>query len=238
MKKVLSSLSLSFLLLLSVFSMMLNISLITAVGQLTTTSITTATSVYSTNSSSLNLSSSSLKTKNFGAWASHQVPLELMNEISEQRAAINTLLKQGYTEYYFPLGDFESESVRSTADNLLTAADGTGMKMIVILLPPSEAGSGGNYDWDGWINYLNSLKEKHPSLDGFVIDDFNWYGVDEEDEEDEENGNSNDDEDDSDEGDDNNDVRYNVNFMVESDLQKALENKSMMLHSYIISNCD
>lgn len=36
-----------------------------------------------------------------------------MNEIQEQRAAINTLLEQGYIEYYFHLGDFELESVRS-----------------------------------------------------------------------------------------------------------------------------
>ena len=65
---------------------------------------------------------------------------------------------------------------------------------------------------------MNSLKEKHPSLDGFVIDDFNWYEV--EDDENEENENSNDDKDD-----DNNNIRYNVNFMVESDLLKALEKK-------------
>jgi hypothetical protein len=222
MNKVLSSLS--FLLLLSIFSLMLKLSLIPAAGQLTPSLMTTATSFYSINSSSLNSLLPS-KVKNFGAWASYQIPIESMNEIQEQRAAINTLLEQGYTEYYFPLGDFELESVRSTADNLLTAADGTGMKMIIILLPPSEAGSGGNYDWEGWIDYLNSLKEKHPSLDGFVIDDFNWYEV--EDDENEENGNSNDDKDD-----DNNNIRYNVNFMVESDLLKALEKKRNDLHFY------
>ena len=222
MNKALSSLS--FLLLLSIFSLMLKLSLIPAAGQLTPSLMTIAKSFYSINSSSLNLLLPS-KVKNFGAWASYQIPIESMNEIQEQRAAINTLLEQGYIEYYFPLGDFELESVRSTADNLLTAADGTGMKMIIILLPPSEAGSGGNYDWEGWIDYLNSLKEKHPSLDGFVIDDFNWYEV--EDDENEENGNSNDDKDD-----DNNNIRYNVNFMVESDLLKALEKKRNDLHFY------
>jgi hypothetical protein len=201
---------------------MLKLSLIPAAGQLTPSLMTK--SFYSINSSSLNLLLPS-KVKNFGAWASYQIPIESMNEIQEQRAAINTLLEQGYIEYYFPLGDFELESVRSTADNLLTAADGTGMNMIIILLPPSEAGSGGNYDWEGWIDYLNSLKEKHPSLDGFVIDDFNWYEV--EDDENEENGNSNDDKDD-----DNNNIRYNVNFMVESDLLKALEKKRNDLHFY------
>lgn len=180
----------------------------------------------SINPSSQNLLLSS-KIKNIGAWASYQIPIESMNEIEEQKAAIDALLRQGYTEYYFPLGNFESESVRSTADNLLTAADGTDMKMIVILLPPSEAGSGGNYDWEGWIDYLNSLKERHPSLDGFVIDDFNWYEV--EDDENEENGNRNDDKDDDD---GNNDIRYNVNFMVESDLRKALEKKRDDLHFY------
>ncbi|HEY9387352.1 MAG TPA: PDZ domain-containing protein [Nitrososphaeraceae archaeon] len=172
------------------------------------------------------------KTKNFGAWASYQVPLESMSQISEQRAAINTLLKQGYTEYYFALVDFELESVRSIADNLLTAADGTGMKMIVILIPPSEAGPGGNYDWDGWIDYLNSLKEKHPSLDGFVIDDFNWHGVEEEEDEAKDNNEENDDNDDRDSDSSNNDVRYNVDFMIESELGKALEKKRDDLHFY------
>jgi len=225
MNKELSSLS--FLLVLSVLLLIREPSLIPVAGQLTPSSMTTAaTSLYSINSSSQDSLSSS-KIKNFGAWASYQIPVESMNEIEEQKAAIDTLLRQGYTEYYFPLGNFESESVRSTADNLLTAADGTDIKMIAILLPPSEAGSGGNYDWEGWINYLNSLKEKHPSLDGFVIDDFNWYEV--EDDENKENGNSNDDKDDDD---DDNDIKYNVNFMLESDLRKALEKKRNDLYFY------
>src|SRR5215208_6941504 len=212
MNKELSSLS--FLLVLSVLLLIREPSLIPVAGQLTPSSMTTAaTSLYSINSSSQDSLSSS-KIKNFGAWASYQIPVESMNEIEEQKAAIDTLLRQGYTEYYFPLGNFESESVRSTADNLLTAADGTDIKMIAILLPPSEAGSGGNYDWEGWINYLNSLKEKHPSLDGFVIDDFNWYEVD----------------------DDDNDIKYNVNFMLESDLRKALEKKRNDHHLYPFIN--
>jgi hypothetical protein len=212
---------------LSVFLLIREPSLIPAAGQLTPSSMTTAaTSLYSINSSSQDSLLSS-KIKNFGAWASYQIPVESMNEIEEQKAAIDALLRQGYTEYYFPLGNFESESVRSMADNLLTAADGTDIKMIAILLPPSEAGSGGNYDWEGWINYLNSLKEKHPSLEGFVIDDFNWYDV--EDDENKDNGNSNDDKDDDD---DDNDIKYNVNFMLESDLRKALEKKRNDLHFY------
>jgi hypothetical protein len=213
---------------------MLKASLIPAAGLLTPLSLTTAaTSYYSINSSSLNSSLLS-EIKNFGAWASYQMPIESMNKIQEQKAAIDALLKQGYTEYYFPLGDFESESDKSTADNLLTAADGTGMKIMVILLPPSEAGSEGNYDWEGWIDFLNSLKQEHSSLDGFVIDDFNWYEV--EDDENEANGNSNDDRDKGDkddkDNDENNNVRYNVNFMVESDLRKALEKKRNDLHFY------
>ena len=230
MNKELSSLS--FLLVLSIILLIREPSLILipVAGQLTPSSMTTAaTALYSINSSSQDSLSSSSKIKNFGAWASYQIPVESMNEIEEQKAAIDALLRQGYTEYYFPLGNFESESVRSMADNLLTAADGTDIKMIAILLPPSEAGSGGNYDWEGWINYLNSLKEKHPSLDGFVIDDFNWYDV--EDDENEENGNSNDENKDDDD-DDNNDIKYNVNFMLESDLRKALEKKRNDLHFY------
>jgi hypothetical protein len=40
-------------------------------------------------------------------------------------------------------------------------------------LPPSEGGKNGNYDWQGWMNYFNSLKSMHKSFKGFVIDDFN-----------------------------------------------------------------
>ena len=47
--------------------------------------------------------------------------------------------------------------------------------MIAILMPPSEGGENGNYNWNGWINYLNILKDRHSSLYGFVIDDFNWF---------------------------------------------------------------
>ena len=66
------------------------------------------------------------------------------------------------------------KSARSMTENLLQSADGTKLRIIIILLPPSEAGPKGNFDWNGWIEYLNSLKAKYPtSLDGFVIDDFN-----------------------------------------------------------------
>ena len=89
---------------------------------------------------------------------------------AERKTAIATLLEQGFTVYYFALGNFESETSRDITENILTAADGTGMKMIGILLPPSEAGSGGNYDWEGWVDYLNSLKEGiHPWTDLWMI---------------------------------------------------------------------
>jgi hypothetical protein len=133
------------------------------------------------------------KNIDFGAWASYQFPLELM-DYAERRTAIKTLLQQGFTVYYFTLGNFESKNSRDITENILKAADGTRMKMVGILLPPSEAGSGGNYDWEGGVDYLNSLKVRHSSLDGFVVDDFNWYGpetqVDDEKENDEEDGGS------------------------------------------------
>jgi hypothetical protein len=53
---------------------MLKLSLIPAAGQLTPSLMTTATSFYSINSSSLNSLLPS-KVKNFGAWASYQIPI-------------------------------------------------------------------------------------------------------------------------------------------------------------------
>ena len=181
-------------LLLSVFSSIVSILVFPAEGQQETifSKSTLANGEYfsSDNSSSSSLSPRG-KNIDFGAWASYQLPLELMDN-AERKTAIATLLEQGFTVYYFTLGNFESETSRDITENILTAADGTGMKMIGILLPPSEAGSGGNYDWEGWVDYLNSLKGRHSSLDGFVLDDFNWYGPeiqeDDEKEDDEESG--------------------------------------------------
>jgi hypothetical protein len=52
------------------------------------------------------------------------------------------------------------------------------LKIVVILLPPSEGGPRSSYDWKGWINYFNDLKTRHPSsFSGFVIDDFNWIST-------------------------------------------------------------
>src|ERR671938_40684 len=113
---------------------------------------------------------------NFGSWAPYQMPLESIKNVAEQKNAINAILKQGYNEYYFPMLDFKSKEARSMTENLLQSANGTKLKIIIILLPPSEAGPKGNFNWNGWIEYLNFLKTKYPSsLDGFVIDDFNLF---------------------------------------------------------------
>ena len=107
-------------------------------------------------------------------WAPYQLPLESVKNTTEPKNAVNAILKQGYNEYYFTMADFRSKAARSMTENLLQSADGTKLKIIIILLPPSEAGPKGNFDWNGWIKYLNLLKAKYPtSLDGFVIYDFN-----------------------------------------------------------------
>lgn len=241
MKKLLiMSILYSLGLLLSVFSNIVSILVFPAEGQQETI-FPKSTSANGEYFSSDNSSSSSLtprgKNIDFGAWASYQLPLELMDN-AERKTAITTLLEQGFTVYYFTLGNFESETSRDITENILTAADGTGMKMIGILLPPSEAGSGGNYDWEGWVDYLNSLKGRHSSLDGFVLDDFNWYGPEiqenDEKEDDEEDSDSVDVERDDNQDDNNeeDDVQYNVNFMLESGLREALEKKREDLHFY------
>jgi len=108
-----------------------------------------------------------------GAWVPRQLHLEDIQG-DRQINAINTLVRQGFNEYYFVMRDFNNlDSVKAT-EELLKSADETGLKIIIILLPPSEGGYNGNYDWKGWITYFNSLKIKHPtSFQGFAIDDFN-----------------------------------------------------------------
>jgi hypothetical protein len=69
--------------------------------------------------------------------------------------------------------DFNNIHSTNRTEELLKSTDNTSMKVIVILLPPSEGGKYGNYDWKGWIRYFNSLKRMHRSFDGFTIDDFN-----------------------------------------------------------------
>jgi hypothetical protein len=170
-------------------------------------------------------SDQSIQIQQFGAWMSHQIPLEQITDPVEMKKAIDLLLKQGYSEYYFPILNYESEDVEQKVEDMLTVTDNTKLKMIAILLPPSEAGDRGNYDWYGWMEYLNSLKEFHPSFYGFVIDDFNWFKSNEEEEDD-------DDDDDNEEPENEQQIEGNVEFMIESGLDKALQNKRKDLHFY------
>ena len=176
------------------------------------------------------------KITNFGMWAPYQLPLESIKNTTEQKNAINAILKQGYNEYYFAMGDFRSKAARSMTENLLQSADGTKLRIIIILLPPSEAGRKGNFDWNGWIEYLNSLKAKYPtSLDGFVIDDFNLakdsaHANKGKGNNDTSNNGNNHAKDSNNEN--NKTPKENVNFMLKSKLDEALEKKRKDLHFY------
>ena len=128
----------------------------------------------------------------------------------EQKNAINTLHNQGFQEYYFTMNNFEdTESIKLT-EELLKSAEETNLKMIIILLPPSEGNSDTNYDWKGWIKYFNALEKKYPkSFEGFTIDDFNWIST-------------------------RNDTIFenNIDFMEYSKLIKALEDKDKDVKFY------
>ncbi|TLX91795.1 MAG: hypothetical protein E6K97_02335 [Thaumarchaeota archaeon] len=96
----------------------------------------------------------------------------------EQKKAMDTLLKKGYREYYYVMNNFEDPKSLKMTDDLLETASKTNLKIIIILLPPSEGGSDTSYDWKGWIKYFNSLEKKYPrSFGGFTIDDFNWIST-------------------------------------------------------------
>ena len=175
------------------------------------------------------------KITNFGSWAPYQIPLESIQNITEQKNAINAILKQGYNEYYFPMSNFKSKAARSITENLLQSADGTKLKIIIILLPPSEAGPKGNFNWNGWIEYLNFLKTKYPSsLDGFVIDDFNLFNnsVHANKEVEENNHHSNSHNDANDRNENKKAPKETVNFMLKSKLEEALQKKRKDLHFY------
>ena len=111
----------------------------------------------------------------FGAWVPSEFHLEDMTR-DQQRAAIQILLGNGFREYYFVMKDYANATEVKTTEELLRSADGTGLGILIILLPPSEGGSSANYHWRGWIDYFNSLKSKHQSFLGFAIDDFNASG--------------------------------------------------------------
>ncbi|HZA07438.1 MAG TPA: PDZ domain-containing protein [Nitrososphaeraceae archaeon] len=172
------------------------------------------------------------KMRNFGMWAPYQQPLESIQNTTEQKKAIDAIVKQGYSEYYFALSDFKSKLETSMTENLLQSADGSKLKIIIILLPPSEAGPKGNFDWNGWIGYLNSLKTRHPSsLDGFVIDDFNFFNNFVHTTKQNNNHNNKKNHDDV----NNNAIKFpkeNVSFMIKSNLEEALQKKRQDLHFY------
>lgn len=168
----------------------------------------------------INYSSFPIQINNFGAWMSNQIPLEALQSHKEKTMAIDLLTEQGYNEYYFLISDYKSKNEQSNVEDLLAASDNSSLRMIAILLPPSEGGENGNYNWDGWIKYLNSLKDNHPSLDGFIIDDFNWFGTEEVEEEDNNNEHQE------------ANLKENVDFMIKSDLDKALQNKRKDLNFF------
>ena len=96
----------------------------------------------------------------------------------EQEKAIDSLLNKGYREYYYVMNNFEDPRYLKMTENLLETANKTNLKVIIILLPPSEGGPDTSYNWKGWIKYFNSLEKKYPSsFEGFTIDDFNWIST-------------------------------------------------------------
>jgi hypothetical protein len=146
-----------------------------------------------------------------GAWTpiNNSIGLEHLKG-EEQKNAIHTLLNQGFHEYYFSMNNFEDFEILNKTEELLKSAEQTNLKIIVILLPPSEGDSNTNYDWKGWIKYFNSLKKKYPkSFEGFTIDDFNWISTREETK-----------------------FKLNIDFMEYSKLIKALKNKDKDVKFY------
>ena len=114
-----------------------------------------------------------------GLWTPLNASFELQYlKGEEQEKAIDTLLKKGYHEYYYVMNNFKDPVYLKMTKDLLEAANKTNLKIIIILLPPSEGGPNTSYDWKGWIKYFNSLKENYPrSFEGFTIDDFNWIST-------------------------------------------------------------
>ena len=145
-----------------------------------------------------------------GAWAplNNSLILQYLKG-EEQKKAIQTLLNQGFYEYYFAMNNFESIESKITKE-LLKAAENTNLKIIIILRPPSEGNSDTSYDWKGWIKYFNSLEKRYPkSFEGFTIDDFNWIST-------------------------RNDTKFenNIDFMKYSKLIKALKDKEKDVKFY------
>ncbi|MFZ0655172.1 MAG: hypothetical protein WAM19_00850 [Nitrososphaeraceae archaeon] len=131
-------------------------------------------------------------------------------EGEDQKEAIDTLLNKGYQEYYYVMNNFEDPKSVKLTESLLKTANKTKLKIIIILLPPSEGGSDTSYDWHGWIRYFNSLEKKYPSsFEGFTIDDFNWISTKT-----------------------NTKFKNNIDFMEYTMLSKSLEHKSKDVKFY------
>ena len=129
---------------------------------------------------------------------------------AEQKKAIDFLLKMGYQEYYYVMNNFEDTTAVKTTDELLDNANKTNLKIIIILLPPSEGGINTSYNWKGWIKYFNSLEKKYPkSFEGFTIDDFNWISTRS-----------------------NTKFKNNVDFMEDTELSAELKHKSENVKFY------
>ena len=145
--------------------------------------------------------------KPIGVWGPFSNDGHNLEQLSgiNQSIAISDIIAQGFDEYYLAMGNFENPKQIDSTESLLQSAENLdqGLKIIIILVPPSEGGPNGNYDWEGWIEYFNSLEERHPnSFEGFTIDDFNWIST-------------------------RNDTKfeYNIDFMEYSDLIDALKHK-------------
>jgi hypothetical protein len=167
-----------------------------------TTTITKDTPPQKENKDTMMMTKLLAKSKtDIGAWDPYQMPLEELQG-SKQDKAIKALLEQGFNEYYFVMNDFNDSKAKRAVEKLLKLSDKTDLKILIILLPPSEGGPDGNYDWDGWIDYFNDLKDEHRSFKGFTIDDFNWIST-------------------------RNDTKFwrNIDYMKYSNLSKALHEK-------------
>lgn len=167
-----------------------------------TTTITKDTPPQKENKSIMMMTKLLAKSKtDIGAWDPYRMPLEELQG-SKQDKAIKALLEQGFNEYYFVMNDFNDSKAKRAVEKLLKSSDKTDLKILIILLPPSEGGPDGNYDWDGWIDYFNDLKDEHRSFKGFTIDDFNWIST-------------------------RNDTKFwrNIDYMKYSNLSKALHEK-------------
>lgn len=146
-----------------------------------------------------------------GLWTPMNTSFALQHlEGVEQKKGMDTLLKKGYDEYYYVMNNFEDPKSRKITDELLDAANKTNLRIIIILLPPSEGDPSTSYNWNGWIKYFNSLERKYPrSFEGFTIDDFNWIST-------------------------RSDTKFknNMDFMEYSELSKELKHKSKDVKFY------